>query len=91
MLEPKGFSTYREAVGIFRAPRAKGVAVMTIDVLIAAIALEHGATLFTPGQGLRKNPQHHLSPSLCVLEVNKMARVQDWVQLRKGRAPVTDS
>jgi predicted nucleic acid-binding protein len=25
----------------------KGVAVTTIDVLIAAIALEHGATLFT--------------------------------------------
>jgi predicted nucleic acid-binding protein len=47
MLEPKGFSTYREAAGIFRAARAKGVVVTTIDVLIAAIALEHGATLFT--------------------------------------------
>ena len=47
MLEAKGFSTYREAAGIFRAARAKGVAVTTIDVLIAAIALEHGATLFT--------------------------------------------
>ena len=43
MLEPKGFSTYREAASIFRAARAKGVAV----ALIAAIALEHGATLFT--------------------------------------------
>jgi predicted nucleic acid-binding protein len=38
MLEPNGFSTYREALGIFRAARAKGVAVTTIDVLIAAIA-----------------------------------------------------
>ena len=47
MLEPKGFSTYREAAVIFRAARAKGVAVTTIDALIAAIALEHGATLFT--------------------------------------------
>ena len=47
MLEPKGFSTYREAAAIFRAARAKGVAVTTIDALIAAIALEHGATLFT--------------------------------------------
>jgi predicted nucleic acid-binding protein len=47
MLEPKRFSTHREAAGIFRAARAKGVAVTTIDVLIAAIALEHGATLFT--------------------------------------------
>ncbi len=47
MLEPKGFSTYREAAAIFRAARAQGVAVTTIDALIAAIALEHGATLFT--------------------------------------------
>jgi predicted nucleic acid-binding protein len=47
MLEPNGFSTYREAAAIIRAARAKGVAVTTIDALIAAIALEHGATLFT--------------------------------------------
>jgi predicted nucleic acid-binding protein len=47
MLEPRGFSTYREAATIFRAARAKGVAVTTIDALIAAIAIEHGATLFT--------------------------------------------
>jgi len=47
MLEPKGFSTYREAASIFRAARAKGVAVTTKDVLIAAIVLECGATLFT--------------------------------------------
>jgi len=47
MLEPKGFSTYREAAAIFRTARAKGVAVTTIDALIAAIALEQGVTLFT--------------------------------------------
>jgi len=47
LLEPKGFSTYREAAVIFRAARAKGVAVTTIDALIAALALEYGATLFT--------------------------------------------
>jgi len=47
LLEPKGFSTYREAAVIFRAARAKGVAVTTIDALIAAIVLEYGATLFT--------------------------------------------
>jgi predicted nucleic acid-binding protein len=47
MLEPNGFSTCREAASIFRAARAKGVAFTTIDALIAAIALEHGATLFT--------------------------------------------
>ncbi len=46
-LEPKGFSTCREAAAIFRATRARGVAVTTIDALIAAIALEYGATLFT--------------------------------------------
>jgi len=47
MLEPQGFSTYREAAGIFRAGRAKGVTVTTTDALIAAIASEHNATLFT--------------------------------------------
>jgi predicted nucleic acid-binding protein len=47
MLEPKGFSTYREAASIFRAAGSKGVAVTATDVLIAAIALEHGTTLFT--------------------------------------------
>lgn len=47
ILEPRGFSTYREAAKIFRAVRAQGVAITTIDVLIAAIALEYGATLFT--------------------------------------------
>lgn len=47
MLEPTGFATYREAASIFRAARAKGVAVTTTDALIAAIASEYGATLFT--------------------------------------------
>ena len=47
LLEPRGFSTHREAAVIFLAARAKGVAVTTIDALIAAIALEYGATLFT--------------------------------------------
>lgn len=47
MLEPDGFSTYREAASIFRQARAKGVTVTTIDALIAAIALEHGAGVFT--------------------------------------------
>jgi predicted nucleic acid-binding protein len=47
MLEPKGFSTYREAAVIFRGARARGIAFTTIDALIAAIALEHGAALFT--------------------------------------------
>lgn len=47
MLEPRGFSTYREAAGIFRLGRSKGVSLTTIDALIAAIALEYGASVFT--------------------------------------------
>ena len=47
LLEPSGFRTYREAAVIFRSARARGVAFTTADALIAAIALEHRATLFT--------------------------------------------
>lgn len=47
MLEPRGFSTYRDAAAIFRLARRKGVTLTTIDTLIAAIALEHSATVFT--------------------------------------------
>ena len=47
MLEPTGFATYREAASIFRSARAKGIAVTTTDALIAAIASEHSASLFT--------------------------------------------
>lgn len=47
MLEPGRFSTYREAAAIFRLGRARGVGLTTIDALIAAIALENGASVFT--------------------------------------------
>ena len=47
MLEPSGFETYRAAAAIFRAARAKGISLTTIDTLIAAIALENNATVFT--------------------------------------------
>ena len=47
MLEPRGFETYREAASIYRAARAKGVTLTTIDAVIAAIALEHKASVFT--------------------------------------------
>ena len=50
MLEPLGFSTYREAAAIFRVGRAKGFSLTTIDTLIAAIALDHRAALFTADQ-----------------------------------------
>jgi predicted nucleic acid-binding protein len=47
MLEPRGFTTYRDASRISRLARSKGISLATVDSLIAAIALEHGATLFT--------------------------------------------
>jgi predicted nucleic acid-binding protein len=49
-LEPGGFETYREAAAIYRAARAKGITLTTIDTVIAAIALEHGASVFTLDQ-----------------------------------------
>jgi predicted nucleic acid-binding protein len=50
MLEPRGFETYREAAAIYRAARARGISLTTIDTLIAAVALEHGASVFTLDQ-----------------------------------------
>ena len=47
MLEPSGFATYREAASLFCLARSKGLSLTTIDTLVAAIALEHRATLFT--------------------------------------------
>ena len=47
MLEPRGFETYREAAVIYRTARARGIALTTIDTLIAAIVLEHRAGVFT--------------------------------------------
>lgn len=47
LLEPAGFSTYREAAAIFRLARSKGVSLSTIDTLIAAIAMHYRASVFT--------------------------------------------
>jgi predicted nucleic acid-binding protein len=47
LLEPRGFSTYRDASAISRLARSRGVSLTTIDALIAAIALEHQASLFS--------------------------------------------
>ena len=47
MLEPRGFSTYREAAAISRLARSNGFSMTTVDTLIAAIAIEHHAALFT--------------------------------------------
>jgi predicted nucleic acid-binding protein len=48
MLEPSGFETYRTAAAIHRTARGKGMSLTTIDTLIAAVALEHKASVFTP-------------------------------------------
>ena len=47
VLDAQGFETYTRAAAIHRAGRSKGIALSTIDTLIAAIALDHGAVLFT--------------------------------------------
>jgi predicted nucleic acid-binding protein len=46
ILEPAGFSTYRDAAAIFRLARSKGISLSMIDTLIAAIAM-HRAAVFT--------------------------------------------
>lgn len=47
MLEPRGFSTYGEAAELFRLARSKGISLTTIDTLIAAVAIEHDASIFS--------------------------------------------
>ena len=50
LLEPNGHETYRAAAAIYRSGRARGISLTTIDSLIAAVALHHGATVFTLDQ-----------------------------------------
>lgn len=50
MLNPDGFETYREAAALYRAARGRGISLTTIDTLIATIAAEHGASVFTLDQ-----------------------------------------
>ena len=50
LLEPRGFDTYRSAAAIYRTGRGKGITSSTIDSIIAAIALEHRASVFTLDQ-----------------------------------------
>ncbi len=54
LIEPGGFTTYAEAARISRQARARGATVSTVDTLIAAVALEFGATLFTLDQDFRQ-------------------------------------
>jgi predicted nucleic acid-binding protein len=54
VVEPQGFETHTRAAAIYRAGRNKGIALSTIDTLIAAIALEHSAVLFTLDRDLSR-------------------------------------
>ena len=47
LLEANGFETYRDAAALFRLARSKGVSLTTIDALIATVATENGATIFS--------------------------------------------
>jgi predicted nucleic acid-binding protein len=54
LLEPEGFETYRRAAALFRLARSRGVALTTIDSLIATLALESGAVLFSLYQDFQR-------------------------------------
>ena len=53
-LEPGDFETYRTAAAIYRTARGKGISLTTSDTLIAAIAMEHRASVFTLDQDLSR-------------------------------------
>ena len=46
-IEARGFTTWHDAARIFRAGRARGISLTTIDTIVAAIAIEHDASVFT--------------------------------------------
>ena len=47
MLEADGFDTYRDAANVFRLARSRGVRLTTTDALIASIAVQNAAALFS--------------------------------------------
>ena len=47
LVEPEGLVTYEAAAAIYRMARGRGVTLSTIDALIAALALENDAALFS--------------------------------------------
>jgi len=47
ILEPEGLGTYVRAAKLFRLARSRGLALTTVDALIAALALDHRVRLFT--------------------------------------------
>ncbi len=47
LIEPGGFATYAVAAGIFRQARQRGLTLSTVDALLASLAIEYQAALFT--------------------------------------------
>ncbi len=47
LIEPGGFATYAAAAGIFRQARERGVTLSALDALLASLAIEYQAALFT--------------------------------------------
>lgn len=50
ILEPNGLSTYVRAAEIFRMARSRGLTLTTVDTLIATLAMDHRAKLFSLDQ-----------------------------------------
>jgi predicted nucleic acid-binding protein len=47
LIEAGGFPTYVVAAGIFRQARERGLTLSTVDALLASLAIEYQAALFT--------------------------------------------
>jgi predicted nucleic acid-binding protein len=47
LIEPGGFGTYVAAASIFRQARERGLTLSTVDALLASLAIEYQAALFT--------------------------------------------
>jgi len=47
LLEASGFETYRNAATLFRAARSQGLTLTTTDAIIATVAVENAAAIFS--------------------------------------------
>ncbi|MGH7812490.1 MAG: PIN domain-containing protein [Candidatus Binataceae bacterium] len=47
LIEPGGFPAYVTAAAIFRKARERGITLSTVDAILAALAIEYQAALFT--------------------------------------------
>jgi predicted nucleic acid-binding protein len=50
LLELDGFEAYVRAAKLFRVARSRGLTMTTVDILIATLAIDYGARLFTLDQ-----------------------------------------